>query len=357
MSLNAIDKLTQLTSFETTAPKNAPPNVEPAPSGSLRNHLQKVETQQAPEASSAQSPSSKSTDEPTSTDNQKAVARDSDDSQSDENATDGAERDGSIETDASDSSATSAGPENEDDSNDVVELDEQAILEAQAIALATENLGQQTDSQNDDGQGVKAETEDPDIKESPDARKATLKQIVTSQQEPTPDGKETAQQNEIQEPIKPKPPQEKQLTLSELTQGFLDHLKQQKEPYTMATQSNKQGAPSAEQLMYERYLQKIIQCIVKSYQTCTSKPSNSTQPQEGIIRLSIKRDGSINALYVVESSGNRSVDAFALSLFRDASSSFPPAPERLQGNHHTVDFIFSDLRMFGSIMGWGLRSK
>ena len=174
---------------------------------------------------------------------------------------------------------------------------------------------------------------------------------------PKPENKETAQQNEIQEPIKPKPPQEKQLTLSELTQGFLDHLKQQKEPYTMATQSNKQGAPSAEQLMYERYLQKIIQCIVKSYQTCTSKPSNSTQPQEGIIRLSIKRDGSINALYVVESSGNRSVDAFALSLFRDASSSFPPAPERLQGNHHTVDFIFSDLRMFGSIMGWGLRSK
>ncbi len=184
-----------------------------------------------------------------------------------------------------------------------------------------------------------------------------IEKTTTLEVPPKPENKETAQQNEIQEPIKPKPPQEKQLTLSELTQGFLDHLKQQKEPYTMATQSDKQGAPSAEQLMYERYLQKIIQCIVKSYQTCTSKPSNSTQPQEGIIRLSIKRDGSINALYVVESSGNRSVDAFALSLFRDASSSFPPAPERLQGNHHTVDFIFSDLRMFGSIMGWGLRSK
>lgn len=184
-----------------------------------------------------------------------------------------------------------------------------------------------------------------------------IEKTTTLETPPKPENKETTPQDKMQEQIKPKPPQEKQLTLTELAQGFLDHLKQQKEPYTMATQSDNQGAPSAEQLMYERYLQKIIQCIVKSYQTCASKPSSSTQPQEGIIRLSIKRDGSINALYVVESSGNRSVDAFALSLFRDASSSFPPAPERLSGNQHTVDFHFSDLRMFGSIMGWGLRSK
>ncbi len=196
MPLNAIDNLTQLTSFEPTTPKNAPPTVEPVPSGSFRNHLEKVETQQAPEASSAQPSSSKSTDEPTSTDNQKAVARDSDDSHSDENATDGAERDGAVETDAGDSSATSAGPANEDDSNDVVELDEQAILEAQALALVAENLGQQTDSQ-DDGQRVEAEAEGHDIKETPDARKTTLKQTVTSQQEPTPDGKETDQQKNL----------------------------------------------------------------------------------------------------------------------------------------------------------------
>ena len=197
MAFNAIDILTNLTSFEPTAPNNTPKAVEQAPSGSFRNHLEKVKTQQAPEASSAQPSSSESTDEPTSTDNQKAVARDTANSQSDENATDGEEHDGAVEADASDAPATSAGSANEGDSNDVVELDEQAILEAQALALVAENLGQQTDSQADDGQGVEAKAEGHDIKKVPDARRATLKQIATSQQELTPDGNETAQQKNL----------------------------------------------------------------------------------------------------------------------------------------------------------------
>ncbi len=120
----------------------------------------------------------------------------------------------------------------------------------------------------------------------------------------------------------PKPP----LSLSQLTQGFLNHLNSGGNS-AISIMSNKRGRPTDEQLKYERYLQKISWCIQNSYNIFSDRCPPIPVDTSLRVHIAIKRDGTTQQLALGKSSQNLLLDAFTLQVFRDASSSFPPIPQ------------------------------
>jgi hypothetical protein len=136
---------------------------------------------------------------------------------------------------------------------------------------------------------------------------------------------------------KSKPP----ITLAELTQGFLHQRKEQSGTYGISMMGMKRGIPSEEQMKYERYLQKLSWCIQNSFRINSHKqpaPANVTEPH---IFFSLNRDGILQQLSIKKSSGNMYVDQYILSIFRDASTSFPPVPSYLTDDPFSITCIVS----------------
>jgi outer membrane biosynthesis protein TonB len=132
----------------------------------------------------------------------------------------------------------------------------------------------------------------------------------------------------------PKPP----LSLAQLTQGFLNHIKDEG-THAIHMLGKKNGTPSDEQIKYERYLQKISWCLQNSFNINRERfPASATTENNVHIFLALNRDGSLNRCTVAKTSGNIHLDQFVLFNFNDASGSFPPVPQYLPHDPFTVTY-------------------
>lgn len=149
-----------------------------------------------------------------------------------------------------------------------------------------------------------------------------------------------ARKTQPRQPIK-----EKTLTLAQLTQGFLDHLKN--EGRHNVEMRGKKGMPTAEQLKHERYIEKLSWCLQNSFKINREKCPTLNPIQTDVeVLLELNNNGSIKNVRVVKSSGSRMLDQFTLFIFRDASTSFPPVPHYLPHNpYHIVYMIEIDTMM------------
>lgn len=139
------------------------------------------------------------------------------------------------------------------------------------------------------------------------------------------------------------------LTLAQLTQGFMQHL--QESPMTV--QSQNQGQASMEQLQQMHYMQKIIGCIVNSYKIHNNSNLRGYNMNPARIELALNKDGTIHTLQLVQSSGNMTIDQFLMNMFQDASSSFPPLPSSFKEQTlHLPTFNVDRLESFQNVQGW-----
>lgn len=133
--------------------------------------------------------------------------------------------------------------------------------------------------------------------------------------------------------------QKKLPTLAQLTQGFMNRVKDEGGQHLVSMHGPKKGLPSAQQMKYERYLQKLNSCITNSF-AIHSKEFHSSKPIEDDISviMAINRNGTLHHLSLKQSSGNKALDAFILSVIYDARSSFPPLPDYLPDDPLAIIF-------------------
>jgi len=129
------------------------------------------------------------------------------------------------------------------------------------------------------------------------------------------------------------------LTLAQLTQGFLDHLKNEGS-HAIHMLGKKSGKPSDEQIKYERYLEKLSWCLQNSYHINQQRfPHSASLDDKVHVLLSLNKDGSLKHCQIAKTSGNRELDNFTLFIFNDASNSFPPVPHYLPHDPFTITYI------------------
>jgi outer membrane biosynthesis protein TonB len=158
-------------------------------------------------------------------------------------------------------------------------------------------------------------------------------------------------------------PLQKKLTLAELVEGFLHPVDEQSTEsesedanggmHALRVKTGRKGHASEKQLMHELFYKKIIACIGNSFKIHRHKAPLTEQPHRAAIQMAIKRDGSIYTLQVLQSSGNRAIDDFALFLLKDASLSFPSVPKFFDTDIYTfIPFAFDTIFDFGYPEGW-----
>jgi hypothetical protein len=133
---------------------------------------------------------------------------------------------------------------------------------------------------------------------------------------------------------RPSKPSSSPLTMSQLVQGFMD-------PKTHARPSQKThgfgnsavmegkgyGVPTKEQLVYERYIQRIVRCLQSAYEAHKySLPSVRMRVEPINVAFSLDLQGKLINIVIAQSSNNTLIDQFVLTVFNDASTSFPPVP-------------------------------
>lgn len=173
---------------------------------------------------------------------------------------------------------------------------------------------------------------------------------VPKKELPTPNTKET------------KKIKQQTLTLADLVQGFLS---QNQLPdsnrdsdanggmHVLKVKTGRHGHASEKQLMHELYYKKIIACIGNSFKIHRHKAPQTDQSHRAAIQLAIKRDGSLYSLQLLQSSGNRAIDDFALFILKDASLSFPPVPKFFDTDIYTfIPFAFDNIFDFGYPEAW-----
>ena len=140
-------------------------------------------------------------------------------------------------------------------------------------------------------------------------------------------------------PIQAPAVQKKLPTLAQLTQGFLNHVKDEGK-HSIVMLGKKNGVPSDEQLKYERYLEKLSWCLQNSFSINNDRfPTCATRETTVNILLALNKDGSLHHLSLAQSSGDVTLDQFALFVFKDASASFPPVPHYLPHNPFMITYV------------------
>ncbi len=143
-------------------------------------------------------------------------------------------------------------------------------------------------------------------------------------------------------PIAQKPP----LTLAQLTQGFLDHKKENAGSYGVSMLGMKRGIPSDEQMKYERYLQKLEWCLQNALRINDHKIPRFPVDGEMHLFFVLNRDGIIQELMIKKSSGNKLWDNFFLFIFEEGSSAFPPVPTYLPDPFRMTYIIPITVKMY-----------
>ena len=128
-------------------------------------------------------------------------------------------------------------------------------------------------------------------------------------------------------------------SLAQLTQGVMNYM-QEGGNHAVSMIGKKNGVPTDEQLKYERYLERLNQCLHNSFSINSDKqPAPFPQMSNITVYLALNKDGTLHNLKLVKSSGSTTMDLFVMSIFRDASSSFPPVPHYLPHNPFSINYI------------------
>lgn len=151
---------------------------------------------------------------------------------------------------------------------------------------------------------------------------------------------------------------EKKLTFADIMQGFIK--REESEAHEsqgpmnsnmMRVKNNVHGTITGEQLRNELFYTKIFQTICHHYRIIAHEAPRIAMKNMTQFQLIINRDGSINSLIWIESSGVVEIDRFIERLFQYASSAFPPVPSYFEGKtykfipmqiHHLEDFRYAD---------------
>jgi len=127
-------------------------------------------------------------------------------------------------------------------------------------------------------------------------------------------------------------------SLSQLTHSMMNHL--QKGNHSVSMLGKKNGTPTDEQLKYERYLERLNQCLENSFIINAEKQPLYTPSDSSItLYLALNKDGSIRHLKLVKSCGNHHIDYFVMHVLREASSSFPPVPHYLPHDPFAIHYV------------------
>ncbi len=128
-------------------------------------------------------------------------------------------------------------------------------------------------------------------------------------------------------------------TLAQLAQGFMHRINDATGNHLVSMHGPKKGLPSAQQMKYERYIQKLDACITNSF-AIHSRECTISSPIEDdtLVLMVINRNGTLRHIALRQSSGNKKLDAFVLSVVYDASLSFPPIPDYLSDDPLTITF-------------------
>ncbi len=151
------------------------------------------------------------------------------------------------------------------------------------------------------------------------------------------------------------PPVRPQVALADIAREFMRVAAEEQAVTTM--QGKQSGHASAEQLNRGRYFQKILECLVSSYHSIRKRDPEMHGHNPAEVRLAVSRKGGLAHLEISRSYGNVAVDQFLLSLFKDASTAFPPVPESLAQDHYFLSLVISDIRGLSSASGWMLRQN
>jgi TonB family protein len=130
-----------------------------------------------------------------------------------------------------------------------------------------------------------------------------------------------------------------QVTMADIAKGFIKHLTNDGQ-YNTAMIGNKEGAPTDQQLKYQRYLQKITWWLNNADRIHNDRLRNIPATKTSVqVTMSLTRDGKLKDIYVRQSSGNAELDAYTLFIFRDASVSFPPVPTYIKEDPFIVTYV------------------
>lgn len=114
--------------------------------------------------------------------------------------------------------------------------------------------------------------------------------------------------------------------LAGITRGYLEQLQHEGENLIKTIGGDPNKRPTDEQLKYERYLAKIQWCLQNAHninqEKCPPQPLQATMK----VYFILHRNGTMEQLKIVQSSGNAFADQYILGLFTTAASSFPPVP-------------------------------
>ncbi len=118
-----------------------------------------------------------------------------------------------------------------------------------------------------------------------------------------------------------------QRAIASITRGYLEQLTNEGTDLIKTIGGDPNKRPTAQQLKHERYLAKIQWCLQNSHninkEKClTAEPIHATMK----VYFALKKNGAMESLQILQSSGNPFVDNYIKTLFEHASSSFPPVP-------------------------------
>lgn len=230
---------------------------------------------------------------------------------------------------------------------------------AQEIPLEEELIPQaQPDTQKDQEQEAQAQDESTESEPESTSEPAAEPQEPTTLADEAPVEKKVEQKKQRAEQTQ-KVSNEK-LTLASLAKGFLNKLEEKGE-HLVNMIGNKKGNPTADQIKYERYFQKIDASLKSAMRIHRYKFDEITQSMAPtktrcIVTVCLNRNGRTQNLSIAGASNIRVIDEFLLFLVKEASSAFPPVPkyiteEPLVFSIHFPIEIVKESRSFGFARG------
>jgi outer membrane biosynthesis protein TonB len=143
--------------------------------------------------------------------------------------------------------------------------------------------------------------------------------------------------------------------LATLSRGYLDQIKTQGNNLVTLVGGDTSKLPTALQLQYVRYWAKLQWSLQNSLYANTDRyPSTKQLRCQMRVLCSVKRDGAIQELKILDSSGDNQFDTFIYYSFEQAASSFPPLPAFITQDPYPMVWIIQ-VEMKESPVRWGMR--
>lgn len=134
------------------------------------------------------------------------------------------------------------------------------------------------------------------------------------------------------------------ITLSTIAKGFLSTLDQGGRD-SMSMEGRKGAHPSAEQLNYQRYMEKFGRCVSNSHNIHKDKLPHMQIRVPVSVYISLSRDGTLKDSYISLSTGIKAIDDYILFIHRDAAPGFPPVPSSIKDE--LLNFISQGVVIIG----------